>query len=101
MPVSDKKVHDKMAASSSMLALIVSRSILAGIKAFLRYFVTVGFVLFFLPRYVPTDAHIPLVLLVWGVYLLMPYVLWKFFDRFDAFVEGIFGRDRNKPVSRV
>lgn len=66
------------------------------IKAFPRYFIVVGFVLLFLPRYVPSDAHVMWTALAWITYLVTPYVLWKLFDRWDRVVENFFNREKQR-----
>jgi hypothetical protein len=62
----------------------------AVLTVFPRYFVTVGFVLLFIPRYIPAEAHAAWHIFIWSVYLVTPFVLWKLFDRFENYIEKNF-----------
>jgi len=86
------KKHHKY---SNWTKLIASNFVIGAVQAFPRYFVVVGFVLFFLPGHIPSNAGFKSIAFVWIVYLLTPFLLWKLFDRWDRAVQRFFdGRNR-------
>ncbi len=55
-------------------------------QSFVRYFVVVGFFL------LSFGGHLNKGYLIWGVYLLALFGLWKLFDQLDMKIEGIWNR---------
>ena len=94
MPANKPSENEQLSKLTS--SLLVSHFVLGFVRAFPRYIVVVGFVLFFLPQHVPPDAHIAWLYLAWGVYLLTPVILWKLFDRLDAKINDMFNRAKQK-----
>lgn len=92
MPI--RKSGETKRVSQNTNSLLFSRFMLGIVRAFPRYVAIVGFVLFFLPQHVPTDAHIAFVVLVWAVYLLTPFLLWKLFDWFDSSIDRVIDRKK-------
>ena len=60
-------------------------------RSFVRYFVVTGFVLLFLPRYIPSNDNY-----MWGVFFLAVFGLWKLFDRLDEGIEDLLRRAKKK-----
>jgi hypothetical protein len=91
-----EKKFKKQGASQNLILLLFSALMSGIIQGFLRSSVMVGWVLLFMPRYIPTDAHVVWYALVWGVYLATPFVLWKLFNQLDKVIDRHFKLERTK-----
>ena len=82
---------DDQEKESNGFAQFFARGFLEGaLKAFPRTFVLAGWVLSFLPRYIPEDSSAALFLVVWSLYIMTPFLLWRFFDNLDRKIERLF-----------
>lgn len=74
----DFKEDKPSRGSARLLHALSIRFFASAARAFGRYFLLIGFVLFFLPRYIPANDSF-----MWLVFLLALYGLWKLIDLLD------------------